>query len=68
MASFFNKLRDDVREKIEEHSTLYDAKVSLTHKKCARAELPHLPGRVLTFAQEQNWEDWKSGMHRSRFL
>lgn len=40
MASFFTKLRDDVREKIEEHPTLYDAKVSLTHKKCATRNLP----------------------------
>lgn len=32
--SFFDKLRDDVRDKFNENGSLYDAKVALTHKKC----------------------------------
>ena len=42
MANFFNKLRDDVREKVEDHSALYDAKVSLIHTKCASRRFPRL--------------------------
>lgn len=40
MANFFNKLRDDVRDKIEDNPSLYDAKIALTHRKCATPSLP----------------------------
>ena len=35
MSKIFNKLRDDMREALEDHPHLYDAKVSLTLKKYA---------------------------------
>lgn len=35
MSKFFGKIREDVRETFSEHGSLYDAKVALTHKKCA---------------------------------
>lgn len=48
MADFFNKLRDDVREKVEENPALYDAKVSLIHTKYVARGLP--VGQVASFA------------------
>lgn len=45
MSKIFNKLRDDMREALEDHPHLYDAKVSLTLKKYAITKSPRA-GRI----------------------